>query len=1169
MQKFIKQNNLNYFDVFIIVVCITICMWAIAVKTKLINFDLGNQVSDALKVANLIELDGDVRVRKNNVFFWKDSFVNENLGQGESVFVGGSSEAAIEFINGDMVKIGENTIIRIKFDKASNVNQLELTQGNIQLKSKSDSELVINGMKIETKGDSDISINNTKSKLQFVSNKGEAVIGDLVLNEGTISDGKKITKAFYIHLVGGSSVTTTKVDTMIQAEFKGLDESIDEYRLYVTKRSNNSTEVVRFQDPSVRFKAKKGKYILYAEAYINGELVGLSPKVQFEVNQISRLRLRHPNPMDKYVYQEEGTPAKLVWNRTCDCIYKIKVLDNSDQSLVVEAETADLFYEFIPEFKAYKIELQALDKKDNIEVDSASYNFEFKSSNEFNPRLLFGFLKKTTIFLDKTIPFDLTTISDAKISKLRLVLSSKLDFSDAVEVPYTKKSFTFTKGGMYYVKAMWEYNNETIENVADFQLEVIDLKQILSPPKAVEDTQYRKIQSVEITATQTLKWSGTNSLHQTFYRIEIADNKAMKNAKVVETDVNTVDITLKETKQYWRIKKIVRIDNVLYEGSFSDVFEIKAYEPPEFVEEEGEAPVQEEGDSNRQVDPVSKPTSKPVEKIVTEAPVSEVAVPVVEDIPGEVEGQVSAKKQSRNEVEPPQATNGQEDDIDESEVEVTEVPEPEELDNFQRGTVDTTGGSNVGAINKTGSARSQGTKNSKVTSKKAVKKKSPVVKKRSVPLKRVAVPGAPGISIIQPEKEAQKKTPVRKARTTRSNTVSPSARSDGKTALSKSEENVDPILLNAPAQVSTDGVSVGGKPAPKIVFTPKENVDFKTNKVQIKVDNFDAQRIKYARFIFEKKSKTIPLKTGKLTLKADKMPSKSKIFLLDKRKKTVSSMNLDLEPFYKNGCRAPKYSVLKVNHFDDNAIIKIELQKGRQLFLNFKPAKLRKGLMRISLNKEYTLSLCVSKKVKLFKNQDLTRIKIARKAWRLRAGLSYNTLSLSQSGSSDSGSAFGFFAGAKYLIPESRLIYKGNLEFLSGNYDKAGSVSYSEIDNALLYNFMAKNYKLLAGPVVNMAMAQHVDDSDVLESKMINLFGGDITAIYDAKGYTLEGSLQMSVSPQSSTLFALNLILSREWKPGTYGQLFFQQKSLSISDSDLESATLSRTSLGIGLEYAF
>lgn len=54
MQKIFKQNNLGYFDALILLVCSTICVWAILVKVNLIKVDVISQVSSIEKVAQIV-----------------------------------------------------------------------------------------------------------------------------------------------------------------------------------------------------------------------------------------------------------------------------------------------------------------------------------------------------------------------------------------------------------------------------------------------------------------------------------------------------------------------------------------------------------------------------------------------------------------------------------------------------------------------------------------------------------------------------------------------------------------------------------------------------------------------------------------------------------------------------------------------------------------------------------------------------------------------------------------------------------------------------------------------------------------------------------------------------------------------------------------------------------
>ena len=146
-------------------------------------------------VAQIIDLENDIRYKGSSSLQWKKSSVHQEIRLGDSVFNGANSKSVIELKKGGSVSMGENSLL--SFNEIDGIAMPSLSGGNFDLKIDGNLKVTINGELTEFSGtNSQIQVvikKNEKPEIVLVS--GEAKVRTNSINTQSLKKNSKLTMA--------------------------------------------------------------------------------------------------------------------------------------------------------------------------------------------------------------------------------------------------------------------------------------------------------------------------------------------------------------------------------------------------------------------------------------------------------------------------------------------------------------------------------------------------------------------------------------------------------------------------------------------------------------------------------------------------------------------------------------------------------------------------------------------------------------------------------------------------------------------------------------------------------------------------------------------------------------------------------------------------------------
>lgn len=149
-----STQNKNYFDRWMISasILLIILLSAILYSNQVSTFLFGKQNEDTHRplVAQVSEIKNDVRYKFADTFSWLDAEKKQNIRLGDALFTGAGSESNVLFRNGDLMTIGEKSIVLFSQIEGADVPQLH--QGEIKITINGKRKFLLNGQVTEFQG---------------------------------------------------------------------------------------------------------------------------------------------------------------------------------------------------------------------------------------------------------------------------------------------------------------------------------------------------------------------------------------------------------------------------------------------------------------------------------------------------------------------------------------------------------------------------------------------------------------------------------------------------------------------------------------------------------------------------------------------------------------------------------------------------------------------------------------------------------------------------------------------------------------------------------------------------------------------------------------------------------------------------------------------------------
>lgn len=298
----------------------------------------------------LRSLENSAKHRRANDLVWRDLYQGERLGDGASVFTGDASSAAIDFREGQQLRIAANTLLRIQ---SVDLRQVLVEKGFIQTQlGTATLQLEMNGKKIELAG--------TGAEVQIVSDGSTAALsvvkGAATLTEGTqtfelaqndeaqvskTTETKKETLRYELLTPTAGEVLWTREAAAIELSWKGEPEN--ERRLIVA-RDVQLRDVVLAEGVSANSRSLglgAGTYYWQVSSSLGKSRLG-----SFTVKREAPILIQYPEVQSVIalpIESEASWPVTLRWSATQVKSYEVTWrTDSSTETVRVSDAQATL-----------------------------------------------------------------------------------------------------------------------------------------------------------------------------------------------------------------------------------------------------------------------------------------------------------------------------------------------------------------------------------------------------------------------------------------------------------------------------------------------------------------------------------------------------------------------------------------------------------------------------------------------------------------------------------------------------------------------------------------------------------------------------------------------------------------------------------------------------------
>ncbi|MBY0517457.1 MAG: FecR family protein [Bacteriovoracaceae bacterium] len=281
----------------------------------------------------LSSLENSAKHRRGNDLVWRDLYQGDRLSIGDSIFTGGDSRAQLNFKEGQVLSLSENTLVRLQNNQ--DLNQILLEQGVVSAQLGDGAlELEMDGKKLELSGKGaqvQIIKDGEKTKLSVVEGVANVSEGESKLevkkNEEISIENKKLNK----RLLSYSLLSPGEGDTLWIQEndsvmFKWENLKAEQTQVEIAQdlkfKKIIATHTTTLDHES--FKLTSGQYFWKVKSEFGESRIGT-----FTLKVESPIRLISPSadsvtllPVER---EENETNVVLEWESIDVKNYKIKI----------------------------------------------------------------------------------------------------------------------------------------------------------------------------------------------------------------------------------------------------------------------------------------------------------------------------------------------------------------------------------------------------------------------------------------------------------------------------------------------------------------------------------------------------------------------------------------------------------------------------------------------------------------------------------------------------------------------------------------------------------------------------------------------------------------------------------------------------------------------------
>lgn len=280
-----------------------------------------SQSSDGNWKAWLSALENSAKHRRANDLVWRDLYQGERLSDGASVFTGDESSAAINFQEGQQLRIAANTLLRIQ---SVDMSQVLVEKGIIQTQlGKATLQLEMNGKKIELVGNgAEVQIVNDGSTAALSVLKGSATMTegaktfDLEQNDeaqvSKTAETKKASLAYELLTPAAGQVLWTRDRASVEMSWSGEEEK--DQRLVIARDIQLRDVVLReeLRGRSRKIDLDAGTYFWQISSSLGKSRLGV-----FTVKREAQIQIQYPETKSVIslpIETETSWPVTLRWS---------------------------------------------------------------------------------------------------------------------------------------------------------------------------------------------------------------------------------------------------------------------------------------------------------------------------------------------------------------------------------------------------------------------------------------------------------------------------------------------------------------------------------------------------------------------------------------------------------------------------------------------------------------------------------------------------------------------------------------------------------------------------------------------------------------------------------------------------------------------------------------
>lgn len=298
----------------------------------------------------LSALENSAKHRRANDLVWRDLYQGERLSDGASVFTGDESSAAIDFQEGQQLRISANTLLRIQ---SVDMSQVLVEKGLIQTQlGKAALQLEMNGKKIELVGNgAEVQIVNDGSTAALSVLKGNATMTEgtqtfeLAQNdEAQISKTaatKKASLSYELLTPASGQVLWTRDRASVDLSWSGEEET--DQRLMIARDVQMRDIVLseKLSGRSRKIDLAAGNYYWQVSSSVGKSRLGV-----FTVKRETQIQIQYPETKSVIslpIENEASWPVTLRWSANNVKEYEVTWwTDNQKESIRVPEAQATI-----------------------------------------------------------------------------------------------------------------------------------------------------------------------------------------------------------------------------------------------------------------------------------------------------------------------------------------------------------------------------------------------------------------------------------------------------------------------------------------------------------------------------------------------------------------------------------------------------------------------------------------------------------------------------------------------------------------------------------------------------------------------------------------------------------------------------------------------------------